>query len=391
MEINEIKQAVAERTEEMIALRRDLHRHPELAFKEVRTHGIVAEKLHSLNLDQVTTEVAKTGVTAVLKGGKPGKTVLVRADIDGLPIIEQTASAYISETHGSMHACGHDAHTAIGLAVASILAERRAELAGTVKFVFQPAEEIVSGAAPMIETGVTAGVDACFALHMGNQFEAGKIAMKAGASMAACDSLSIKVIGRGGHGSQPEKAIDPIVCAAAIISSLQTILSREIAATDQIAFTFGTINGGFASNIIAPEVIFTGTVRSFNGELREFVLKRIDEICSGIASAMRCTAEVKQVFGTPACVNDEAMTALVRNSATAMVGASNILEGRSIMGSDDMALFLQKSPGCYFSVGSALADGSSFPHHHPSFDIVEASIPIGAEVMTKVVFDYLNR
>jgi amidohydrolase len=395
MNSHEIKDAVAARTEEIIAVRRDLHKHPEVAFKEFRTAKIVAEKLQPLGLDVLYTGTAdtgvETGIIGVLKGGKPGKTVLVRADIDGLPIIEETPAEYKSVIHGAMHACGHDAHTAIGLAVASIFAERRDEIPGTIKFLFQPAEEIVSGAEPMVKTGVMKDVDACFAIHMGNVFDVGKVAMKSGASMAACDSLSIKVMGRGGHGSQPDKAIDPIVCAAAIISSLQTVLSREIPANDQIAFTFGTINGGFASNIIAPEVTFTGTVRSFNPKLREFVLKRIDEITTGIAAAMRCKAEVKLVFGTPACVNDPHMTTLVHECAKELVGEENVLDGVAIMGSDDMSLFLQEAPGCYFSIGSAKMDGSSFPHHHPGFDIVESSMPIGAQVMTKVVWEYLTR
>jgi amidohydrolase len=395
MDLNEIKQAVDSRTEEIIAVRRDLHRHPEVAFKETRTAKLVAEKLQPLGLDVLYTGEkdtgVETGVIGVLKGGKPGKTVLVRADIDGLPIIEETSAEYKSTIHGAMHACGHDAHTAIGLAVASIFAERRAEIPGTIKFLFQPAEEIVSGAAPMVKAGVMKDVDACFAIHMGNVFDVGKVAMKSGPSMAACDSLSIKVIGRGGHGSQPEKAIDPIVCAASIISSLQTVLSREIPASEQIAFTFGTINGGFASNIIAPEVTFTGTVRSFNKNLRDFVLKRIEEITGGIAAAMRCKAEVRNVFSTPACVNDEAMTNLVRDCAIELLGESNVLQGGTIMGSDDMSLFLQEAPGCYFSIGSAKLDGSSFPHHHPAFDIVESSMPTGAEMMTKVVWEYLNR
>jgi amidohydrolase len=392
MEIGEIKRAVEMRTEEMINTRRDFHRHPEIAFEETRTAEIIAKKLQSLNFDQVQTGIAKTGVVGLLRGGKPGKTVMIRADTDALPIIEETPAEYKSTVHGKMHACGHDAHTAIAMTVAAILAERRAEIPGMVKFVFQPAEEIVGGAIVMKNEGVLENPrpDACFALHMGNLFPAGKIGARAGAHSASADSLSIKIIGRGGHGSQPDKAVDPIVCAAAIVNSLQTVLSREIPANDQIAFTFGTIKGGFAANIIAPEVTLTGTVRAFSQKLREFVLQRIEEISTGIATAMRCRAEMQIVFSTGACVSDPQMVDLTRQSAIAMLGVEGIFDRPLGMGSDDMSVFLDEIPGCYFSLGSTKADGSSFPHHHPGFDIVESAMPIGAQVMTKTVLDFLN-
>jgi amidohydrolase len=393
MDIAEIKQAVEAQTGQLIAVRRDFHRHPEIAFEETRTAGIVAKKLQELNFDQVQTGVAKTGVVGLLRGGKPGKTVMVRADMDALPMIEETTAEYKSQTHGKMHACGHDAHTAIAMTVAEILAQHRAELPGMVKFVFQPAEEIVGGAVMMKNEGVLDNPrpSACFALHMGNNAHAGTIGTRVGAHFASTDSFAIKISGKGGHGSMPERSIDPIVCAAAVVNSLNTILSREIPASDRIAFTFGTIKGGFAPNIIAPEVSLTGTVRAFAKNLRDFVLQRIEEISTGVAIAMRCRAEMQIVFSTGACASDAKMVEYTRNAALAMLGESEVYEMGYGMASDDMSVFLDEIPGCYFSLGSGKTDGSSFPHHHPGFDIVESSLPVGAQVMTKLVWDYLNR
>jgi len=328
----------------------------------------------------------------MLRGGKPGKTLMIRADIDALPIIEEAeaVSEYRSRTEGMMHACGHDGHTAIGLTVAAILAENRAELPGNIKFLFQPAEEVVSGAKPMIEQGVMQGVDAVIGLHLANQVPAGMMGLRAGPAMANVDSIKLTVRGRGGHGSQPEKAIDSIMAACQVITTLQTIVSREISPAEAAVLSFGTINGGFASNIIAPEVNLTGTVRSYLPEVREKMIRRIEEIAVGVGKALRCEVRFEVAYSCPAVVNDAAMTEMVKRSATKTLGEQNVLELPPIMGSDDMSLFLQAAPGCYFMVGSAKEDGTSNPHHHPGFDIVETSLPVGARLMAQAALDYLS-
>jgi amidohydrolase len=388
----EIGQAVEARQNDLVEMRRDFHRHPELAFEESRTAGIIAERLQSSGLE-VSTGIAKTGVVGMLRGGKPGKTIMVRADIDALPIIEEESapSEYRSQTQGKMHACGHDGHTAIGITMASLLAERRNELAGNIKFLFQPAEEIVGGAKPMIDEGVMQGIDAVVGLHLSSNLPAGMVGMRAGPSMANVDSIKLTVRGRGGHGSQPEAAIDSVMIACNLVTTLQTIVSREISPANAAVLSFGTINGGFASNIIAPEVVLTGTVRSYLPEVREKMISRIEEIAIGVGKSLRAEVKFEVVYSCPAVVNNEEMTKLVWDSATKTLGADKVIETPQIMGSDDMSLFLQAAPGCYFFVGSGKEDGSSAPHHHPGFDIVESSLPVGVRVMTQAVIDYLNR
>ncbi len=384
----EIARLTEARNSNMIEMRRDFHRYPELAFKESRTASIIADSLRVLGLE-VQTGIAETGVVAMLRGGQPGKTVLVRADIDALPIIEEGGGSYQSQNQGVMHACGHDGHITIGLTVAELLAGQRENLAGNVKFVFQPAEEIVGGAKPMIEQGVMAGVDLALGLHLWNDAPAGFAGMHVGPSMANVDSIRLSVRGRGGHGSQPEKAVDSVMAACQIVNTLQTIISREISPNHAGVLSFGTINGGFASNIIAPEVLLTGTVRSFLPEVRETMLRRIEEIAVGLGKALRCEVGFEVIYSCPAVVNDRDVTELVRTSAGTVLGEKQVLDSPPVMGSDDMSLFLKEVPGCYFVVGSGRSDGQSFPHHHPGFDLDEASLAIGTRVMTKAVLDCL--
>lgn len=384
----EIKRQSEAHRDDLVAIRRDIHRHPELAFAENRTAGIIADRLQKLGLE-VQTRVAETGVVATLRGARPGKTVLYRADIDALPIMEQVEAEYKSRTQGVMHACGHDGHVAIGLTVAELLANQRNNIAGNVKFAFQPAEEVVGGAKPMIEQGVMSGVDVALGIHLGNDEPVGSIAVKSGPAMANVDSIKLTVRGRGGHGSQPEKAVDSVMAACQVVNTLQTIVSREVAPREAGVLSFGTIHGGFASNIIAPEVILEGTVRSFLPEVREKMINRIEEIAVGLGKALRCEVKFEVIYSCPAVVNNPEMTDFVRQSAGQIIGPDKVIESEAIMGSDDMALFLKEVPGCYFFVGSGRPDGQSFPHHHPGFDIEEESLVIGTQVMTKAVLDYL--
>ena len=388
----DIAAETAARHDQLIAMRRDFHRHPELAFTEWRTAGIVVEKLRALDFDDVQAGIATTGVVGTLRGGIPGKTVLVRADMDGLPIIEESSADYASQNAAVMHACGHDAHTAMLLTVADILAQPhiRAALPGTIKFLFQPAEETVSGAEPMVAAGVMEGVDHALGMHVWSNLAAGKVGVHTGLTFAAADHWEMTVRGSGGHGAHPDQAIDAIAISAQIISTLQTVVSREVSAIDTAVVTVGTINGGFAFNIIAPEVKLTGTIRTFNDQTRERVKRRVREVAEGVAVAMRGTATIDYKIGCPATVNNPEMSDLVRRSVVTEMGEEGLLDPEPTMGSEDMAYFLNAAPGCYFLIGTAKDDGTSSPHHHPSFDLNERGLSVGVRVMTRAILDTLG-
>lgn len=369
--------------EGLIALRRDLHAHPELAFQEERTAGIVEARLRAAGLE-VRTGLARTGVVGILRGGRPGRTVLVRADMDALPIQEASEVPYRSQIPGCMHACGHDGHTAIAVVLAEILSERRAEMAGTLVFAFQPAEEITSGALPMIEAGVMDAppVDAIVGLHLWNDLPVGTVALSPGPVFGSVDEIMISIEGRGGHGAIPHQAVDPIVAAAHAVTALQTIVSRETAPLDAAVVTIGTIHSGTAFNIIPDRVEMRGTVRAFTEEIRERTLRRVEEIVVGVAGAVRCGATVTNRFGCPPVVNDAAVTAVVRDVAVQVVAGERVVDLKPTTGSDDVAYFLQRAPGCYFAVGSHNRDrGLDAAHHNPRFDFDEEALVIGAKVL----------
>lgn len=369
--------------ETLVRLRRDLHAHPELAFQEVRTAGIIAERLKTAGLD-VRTGVAETGVLGVLRGSRAGRTVLVRADIDALPILEANTVPYRSQTPGVMHACGHDGHTAVAVVLAELLARRRADLAGTLVFAFQPAEEIAAGARPMIEQGAMADppVDAVVGLHLWNDLPAGTVAMRPGTAFASMDEIILTIEGRGGHGAIPHQAVDPVVAAAHVIAALQTVVSRETAPLDAAVVTIGTLRAGTAFNIIPDQVELRGTVRAFNEETRGRTLQRIEAIAGGVAGALRARAAMTVRVGCPPAKNDPGVTEVVRGVALQAVGAERVLEMAPTTGSDDMAYFLERAPGCYFVVGSHNRErGLDAPHHNQRFDFDEAALAVAAKVL----------
>jgi amidohydrolase len=389
-----LKTLIDEYIPDLVATRRDLHTYPELAFEEVRTAGIVARCLQTLGL-QVRTGVAKTGVIGTLTGGKAGadaKTIAVRADMDALPIHELNELDYRSQIDGKMHACGHDGHTAILLTVADILSKQRAELAGNVRFLFQPAEESVGGARPMIKQGAMQGVDALLGLHLISDIPFGHIGVRSGEVFASADSFVLTVHGRGGHAASPHETVDPIVITAQIITALQTLISRESSPFRPAIVTIGEIKAGTTFNIIPASAAMRGTMRAFSQEHRTYLLQRITELASGIALALGGSCDIQWVDGCPPCVNDPVITALVRRAAVATAGEEMIEEGEDVMstGSDDMAEFLQAAPGCYFLVGSRNeAKNTHFQHHHPRFNIDEEALPIGVEILTRAVLDFL--
>ena len=381
----EISPEVRALSAEMTSLRRDLHAHPELGFQEVRTAGIIAKRLTELGYT-VRTGLGKTGVTGLLKGGKPGKTVLLRADIDALPIREETDVPWRSETVGVMHACGHDAHTAMGLAAAAILAKEASSLAGDLFFVFQPAEELLIGAEAMLKDGALEGVraDAAFAIHVMNRWPVGTVAICDGAAMTSADKLTLTITGRGGHGASPHLAIDPIVASAQIITALQTLVSRETPPLSTAVLSLTTLKAGTAFNIIPDAVEMTGTLRCFDAALRDKLLAGLRRTAEGLAASLRCTARVESQFLTPVLLNDPAVTAVARQVAATIVAESRVVVAEPLTGSDDVAYFFQKVPGCYAFVGSAKPEWSPAPaSHNAKFDIDESALEIGANFLVR--------
>jgi amidohydrolase len=390
-----LKSDIDELVPDLIAMRRDLHEHPELAFEEVRTSGIVAQRLKSMGLE-VQTGIAKTGVVGLLRGGanKPGaKTIAIRADMDALPILEMNDIAYRSTIDGKMHACGHDGHTSILLAVADMLNKRREELSGNVKFVFQPAEESIGGAEPMIKEGAMQDVDGIIGLHLISDYPLGRVGVRSGPVFASADRFILTVKGKGGHAAMPETTVDPIVISAHIVTALQTLISRETSPMSPAVITIGIIKTGTAFNIIPEIAEMHGTMRAFDADHREKLKRRISEVAQGIATAMGGSCEINMIDGCPPCVNDEKMTEVVRVAAIAAVGEQEVDASDDVMtaGSDDMACFLEAVPGCYFIVGARNeAKGANYPHHHPRFNIDEDALPIGVEVLARAAMDYLK-
>jgi len=369
----------------IIEARRDFHRHPELGFQEARTAGIVAARLGALGYT-VRTGLGTTGVTGLLRGGQPGKTVLLRADIDALPIAERTDAPYASAAPGVMHACGHDAHTAMALGAAEILARRAPRLAGNLCLLFQPAEELLIGAERMLTDGALDGIvpDIGFALHVMNRFPVGTIAMRSGPVMTSADKLRIVVTGRGGHGANPHSAIDPVVAAAQVVTALQTLVSRETHPLKTAVLSITMVQAGTAFNIIPDSVEMTGTLRCFDAELRERLLASLSRTAEGIAGALRCQAAVSAEFLTPTVVNAPEAVAAARAVAAPIVGTDRIVEGEPLTGSDDIAFFWQRMPGCYAFLGSGKPDGSPSPaSHNPRFDIEESCLAIGTEFLVR--------
>lgn len=383
---------VDKRRQNLIDLRREFHRHPELSFAEHRTHDRLADRLQALGLE-VRTHVAETGVVAVLHGDQPGRTVMYRADIDALPLHETQDRPYASENPEAMHACGHDGHMAVALNLAEILVERRKELPGTVVFCFQPAEETMSGAQPMIEQGVMENphVECVLGLHLINQLPAGKVVVKPGPTFAACDFLRVEIKGKGGHGAFPHLSVDPITVAAHIVVGMQDLVAREVSALETAVMTFGQVTGGTKNNIIPDTAELQGTLRTFNSDVRAQLLERLGSFVSHIGGAYRAEARLIVEGGIPAVDNDVDLTARVMQSAARALGPDAAIDGPPLMGSDDMSYFLQQRPGCYYQVGAAFPDKQMLPHHHPGFDINEESLPVGLRLSLQAVLDALQK
>ena len=371
--------------EETIARRRDLHRHPELGFKEYRTSQIVAETLNSLGLD-VTTGIAETGVIGMLRGQAESPVLLLRFDMDALPIQEETGAPYASQEPGRMHACGHDCHTAVGLSVAKLLASRREQIPGTIKFVFQPAEELDGGAARMIAEGVLENPrpDVVMGMHVWNERPVGWYGLTPGPSMAGADIFTVRVTGMGGHGAQPHVTADPIMAVAHIVTALQTIVSRNVNPLDSAVVSVCQVSAGTANNIIPQEAVFAGTLRAFRPETARMVKERFYTLIEDLAGAMGCQAEIDFLKVTEPVINDPALAALLAETAAAVDPNAVIDTTFQTMGGEDFSLMMQAAPGCFMMVGSANPErGLDYGHHHPKFDIDEACLPYAVAIMAQ--------
>lgn len=377
--------------DQLVAWRRDLHQHPEIAFEEVRTAGVVAEVLNRLGLE-VQTGVGKTGVVGVLEGDREGPTILVRADMDALPVREENQVPYVSQTPNKMHACGHDGHTAVAMGVATILAGNRQHLAGRIKFVFQPAEEIGQGAEAMIQDGVldSPAPEIALGLHLWSRIPVGQIAITTGPAMASAQPFSLRIEGKGGHAAMPQEGRDPVVTAAQIITAAQTIVSRNLGALDAGVISFTQLHGGDADNVIPSSVMLGGTIRSFESAVHDTITQRFQELVDGITQAMGCKADLQLNRRLPPLVNHASVAGRMRDGFRQLQPDLQILQDVRTMGGEDMAYFLQAMPGLYFFVGSGNpAKETDFPHHHPRFDIDEQALVMATSLLTSAVADYV--
>lgn len=372
--------------------RRMVHEYPELGFREERTAALIERTLRELGLP-VQTGVARTGVIGTLDGGA-GATVALRADIDALPIQEANDVPYASKVRGQMHACGHDAHVAMLLGAAVLLAEKPPP--GRVRFLFQPSEEGPdsegkSGGRRMLDEGAMQGVDAVFAQHVSNEYPLGTVAVRPGPVMAAADLFEMEIIGKGCHGAYPHKGIDPILLSAHVIVALQQIVARRVDPVEPGVVTVGSIEAGTKHNIIPERALLKGTIRSFNPEVRQLILEQLEEV-GGVARAMGGDFRLFVVpGGYPATVNEDKMTVLVREAAGDLLGLENVLEVVPRMGAEDFSLLAQAAPGCFWSLGTRTPGEPERPGHSPTFDIDEGALPIGTALLAEVADRLLRR
>lgn len=393
----------------VIAWRRDIHEHPELGNEETRTAALVAAHLKSLGIE-VRTGVARTGVVGLLRGGKPGPVVALRADMDGLPLVETSGlafastvkTAYLGQPVGVMHACGHDTHVAMLMGAAEVLAQVRKDLPGTVKFIFQPAEEgsvpgTEGGAKLMVKEGVMdqPKVDAVFGIHINAQTEVGKLTYRPGGEMASSDRFTIKVHGKGAHGAYPWNSVDPVVTAAQIILGLQTIVSRQVKLIDDAAVvTVGTINGGVRYNVIPPDVELSGTIRALSPAVQQQIWASIRRIATNIAESAGATADVTIDPYVPVTTNDPALTAQMLPTLQAVAGAANVREIRAVTGAEDFSYFQEKAPGLFLFLGGMTPGtdpATTADHHTAGFKIDESGLDLGVKTLATLAADYLGR
>ncbi|MBC8062367.1 MAG: amidohydrolase [Clostridiaceae bacterium] len=378
--------------EDLIKWRRDFHAHPELGYEELRTSSKIKEFLIEENIEFY--ETATTGICAIIRG-KGEKTIALRGDIDALPLVEKNQCDYTSKNPGKMHACGHDAHTAILMGVAKILNSIKQELKGNVKLFFEPAEETTGGASVMIAEGVLENpkVDAIIGLHVDEKIETGFIGLKKGVVNAASNPFTIKIKGKGGHGARPNDCVDPVVISAQVILALQTIVSREIPPTDPAVITIGSIHGGTAQNIIPEEVVISGVIRTMKTEHREYVKKRLKEVAEGLTTSLRGNCEIEIEDSYPCLYNNDELVQVFKESSSKIIGAGNVIAlEKPSMGVESFAYFAMERPSVFYFLGSKNEkQGITHPAHGSHFDIDEECLPIGVALQCEMTIELLKK
>ena len=385
----DIHKLVNEHKELVVNTRRDLHRIPEVGYTEEKTSAYVADYLTREGLE-VQTGIAQFGVVGLLNTGKPGPTVMVRADIDALPLQEETGLEFASTHDGVMHACGHDAHTAMGLVAATVLNKIKDEFSGTVKFVFQPAEEGPGGAEPMIKEGVMENpkVDYAIGCHVWPEIPEGTIGVRSGPFLAAMDRWDLKIIGKGGHGAMPHQCVDALEAGTQVVNALQRISSRHMSPLEPVVVTVGSFHAGTAFNIIPGEAVMCGTTRTFNLDIWHSWEARMEKIIRGVCASMGVDYEFKFSKGYPPTINDDEMSDLVRRCAAEVVGADKVVEPVKTMGGEDMSFFLQNAKGCFFALGTGTE--GCVPVHNPKFTFNEDVLPLGVETHCRFALELLG-
>ncbi|MBT8373232.1 MAG: amidohydrolase [Deltaproteobacteria bacterium] len=385
----DIRQLVSEDKQLIINTRRDLHKIPEIGYTEEKTSVYVADHLSRLGLD-VQTGMAQFGVVGLLATDKPGPTLMIRADMDALPLKEETGLAFASTHEGVMHACGHDAHMAMALGAATVLARIKKDLKGTIKFVFQPAEEGPGGAKPMIDAGVMENpkVDYAIGCHLWPEIAEGTIGVRTGPFLAAMDRFDLKIIGQGGHGAMPHLCIDALEVGTQVVNALQRISSRHLNPLEPAVVTVGSFHAGTAFNIIPGEAEMSGTTRTFNLDIWDTWEQRLEKVIGGVCESMNADFELKFAKGYPPTINDESISEVVRRCAANVVGRERVVRPDQSMGGEDMSYFLQKSKGCFFALGVGREGYASV--HNPKFNFNEEVLPLGVETHCRAALELLK-
>lgn len=386
----DIKKITEKYRDYILEKRRYFHMNPEPSLHEYNTSKIVQEELKKLNIPYIVA--AETGVIATIKGDKPGKTVLLRADMDALEVCEKNDVPYKSQKEGFMHACGHDGHTAMLLGAAHVLNEIKSEIKGEIKLLFQPAEEIAAGAKAMIEeTKITDNIDAAFAIHLWQGVPVGKISLEAGARMAAADMFTVKIKGKSGHGSMPHDTIDTVVVGSALVMNLQHLVSRNTNPLDTLVVTVGKFEAGTAMNIIAGEAVLEGTMRSFSDNVWKAIPEQFERVVNNTCATYGATAEINLKRATPPLVNDEKISEILKKSAIKLYGDEVVIKYEKTPGGEDFAYFTQKVPGALAFVGIRNDEkGINAPHHNERFNIDESALEMGTNLYVQFALDFLN-
>ena len=374
----------------VISMRREFHMNPEASMEEYNTSKRIREELDKAGIENKS--IAGTGVIATIKGSHPGKTIALRGDIDALAVIEESGREYASKIHGLMHACGHDTHGAMLLGSAMVLNEMKDKINGTVKFFFQPGEEIGKGAAAMVAEGALEGVDSVMGMHISSGLPSGTINADPGAKTASADYFKITVTGKGGHGAEPEKTIDAVVVGSAIVMNIQSLVSREFSPFDPLVITIGSIHSGTRFNVIAPRAVIEGTVRYYNPEFKEKVPAAIERIAKATAEAYRTTAEMEYSNLVKITINDDICTSIARESAGKIVGQENVVETLPATGGEDFSEFSSIVPGVMCNLGARNEEkGIIYPHHHGKFDVDEDVFVDGVAFYAQYALDFLEK